>query len=337
MPIKIVPTDAGTEVDTFKKLAKKKKKKVVKKAGGGKIGRSLVKAGAAEAKRQRVGGPLTRKKIENMTDMDIRSSRDIPSELKTKILDARKTTRMKVKSLTDPKGAAAMGTTPSQPLPWKYSKSAEDAMAGKTKPKSKRKKLRSLLDKKAGGGKVGMSHQGLYPAEEARADTMSEMERVKHMKKGKQVKGVKFKDLGKKKVRRKLPNKKVKMELPDKKVKFREPLTRGPDRLPLTRGSDRESLEHLMQLLTPEMKQKLGLKKGGQVKKKKKKEQGYKARKDESIAMRVKKKRTKKQLKASRDESYGKFGSKTKKRGKINRSSSKGWDGNREVSRHYDS
>ena len=32
-----------------------------------------------------------------------------------------------------------------------------------------------------------------------------------------------------------------------------------------------------------------------------------------------KKKRTKKQLKASRDESYGKFGSKMKKKGKINR------------------
>ena len=39
-------------------------------------------------------------------------------------------------------------------------------------------------------------------------------------------------------------------------------------------------------------------KKGGKVGKKK---QGYKARKDESIAMRIKKKRTKKQLKASRD------------------------------------
>jgi|TARA_X000001388_G_C2228715_1_gene122237 hypothetical protein len=50
-----------------------------------------------------------------------------------------------------------------------------------------------------------------------------------------------------------------------------------------------------------------------------KKKQGYKARKDESIAMRIKKKRTKKQLKASRDESYGKFGSKAKKKGKINR------------------
>ena len=49
---------------------------------------------------------------------------------------------------------------------------------------------------------------------------------------------------------------------------------------------------------------------------KKKKKQGYKARKDESIAMRVKKKRTKKKLKASRDESYGKKG-----KGKINRSS----------------
>ena len=57
-------------------------------------------------------------------------------------------------------------------------------------------------------------------------------------------------------------------------------------------------------------------KKGGKVGKKK---QGYKARKDESIAMRIKKKRTKKQLKDSRDESYGKFGSKAKKSGKINR------------------
>jgi len=60
-----------------------------------------------------------------------------------------------------------------------------------------------------------------------------------------------------------------------------------------------------------------GMKKGGKVKKKKK--QGYKDRKDESIAMRIKKKRTKKQLKASRDESYGKFGSKARKKGKINR------------------
>ena len=49
-----------------------------------------------------------------------------------------------------------------------------------------------------------------------------------------------------------------------------------------------------------------------------KKKQGYKARKDESIAMRDKKKRTKKQLKASSDEYYGKFGSKAKKKGKIN-------------------
>ena len=58
-----------------------------------------------------------------------------------------------------------------------------------------------------------------------------------------------------------------------------------------------------------------GMKKGGRVKKK----QGYKDRKDESIAMRIRKKRTKKQLKASRDESYGRFGSKAKKSGKINR------------------
>ena len=56
--------------------------------------------------------------------------------------------------------------------------------------------------------------------------------------------------------------------------------------------------------------------KGGKVKKKKK--QGYKSRKDESIAMRVKKKRTKKQLKASRNESYGKWG-KGKGKGKVNK------------------
>ena len=59
-----------------------------------------------------------------------------------------------------------------------------------------------------------------------------------------------------------------------------------------------------------------GMKKGGSAKKKK---QGYKDRKDESIAMRIRKKRTKKQLRASANESYGRFGSKAKKSGKINR------------------
>ena len=69
---------------------------------------------------------------------------------------------------------------------------------------------------------------------------------------------------------------------------------------------------------SPDMGMKGGkmYKKGGRVGKKK---QGYKDRKDESIAMRIKKKRTPAQLKASRDESYGKFGSKMKKKGKINR------------------
>ena len=57
-------------------------------------------------------------------------------------------------------------------------------------------------------------------------------------------------------------------------------------------------------------------KKGGSTKKKK---HGYTDRKDESIAMRIRKKRTPAQLKASRDESYGKWGSKAKKSGKINR------------------
>ena len=69
---------------------------------------------------------------------------------------------------------------------------------------------------------------------------------------------------------------------------------------------------------TPDMGMKGGtmMKKGGRVGKKK---QGFKARKDESIAMRIKKKSTPAQLNASRDESYGKFGSKMKKKGKINR------------------
>ena len=57
-----------------------------------------------------------------------------------------------------------------------------------------------------------------------------------------------------------------------------------------------------------------GMKKGGSVKK-----QGYTDRKDESIAMRIKKKRTKKELRASADESYGKWGSSAKKSVKINR------------------
>ena len=42
------------------------------------------------------------------------------------------------------------------------------------------------------------------------------------------------------------------------------------------------------------------------------KKQGYKAREDESVAMRIKKKRTKKELVASRDESYGKWGKRSK-------------------------
>ena len=68
-------------------------------------------------------------------------------------------------------------------------------------------------------------------------------------------------------------------------------------------------------------------KKGGKVGKKK---QGYKARKDESIAQRVKKKRTPKQLAASRDESYGKWG-KGKGKGKINHA-----DGNKLIASLYD-
>lgn len=82
-----------------------------------------------------------------------------------------------------------------------------------------------------------------------------------------------------------------------------------------------------------EAQRKRYMKKGGKVGKK---EQGYKDRKDESIAMRVKKKRTKEQLKASRNESYGKFGS-GKGKGKINKKSvsSKETDGNKVVAACY--
>ena len=64
-----------------------------------------------------------------------------------------------------------------------------------------------------------------------------------------------------------------------------------------------------------EMAMGMKLKDGGSVGKK---QQGYKDRKDESIAMRVKKKRTKKQLRDSANESYGKFGKGTGK-GVINK------------------
>jgi hypothetical protein len=122
---------------------------------------------------------------------------------------------------------------------------------------TKRYQKGTEIGKKGGGG---MSHIGLYPAEESRSGTMSEAKRKRYMKKGGKV------------------------------------------------G---------------------------------KKEQGYKDRKDESIAMRVKKPRTKKQLKASRDESYGKWGHGTGK-GKINRKyggkviSSKQHDGNTIVAGCYD-
>ena len=52
-----------------------------------------------------------------------------------------------------------------------------------------------------------------------------------------------------------------------------------------------------------------GLKKGKSAGKKK---QGYLDKEDESVAMRIKKKRTKKELVASRDESYGKWGKRSK-------------------------
>ena len=143
------------------------------------------------------------------------------------------------------------------------------------------------------GGKVlykrhgGMSHVGLSPAEEARAGTMSELERARYMQGGGPIH------------------------------------TTFPRRaVPRTEGREPEVD------LFPKVERKKGKKVG-------KKEQGYKARKDESIAMRVKKKRTKKQLKASRRESYGKWG-KGKGKGKINRVSHKQTDGNKVVASIYD-
>ena len=67
----------------------------------------------------------------------------------------------------------------------------------------------------------------------------------------------------------------------------------------------------------PQGKGTYGSKVGRPPKKMNKGGQGYIDRKDESVAMRIKKPRTKKQLKASRDESYGKWGS-GKGKGKIN-------------------
>ena len=89
-------------------------------------------------------------------------------------------------------------------------------------------------------------------------------------------------------------------------------------RKPMMGGGSTARKDEASGYYTPDMGMRGGamMKKGGKVGKKK---QGYKARKDESIAMRIRKKRTKKQLRASADDSYGKFGSKAKKSGKINR------------------
>ena len=111
-----------------------------------------------------------------------------------------------------------------------------------------------------------------------------------------------------------MPNKRFNKQVPGFKIGGRAKMMGGGrGMISGTRRKDEAS-----GFYTPDMGMKGGtmMKKGGRVGKKK---QGCKARKDESIAMRIKKKRTPAQLKASRDESYGKFGSKAKKKGKINR------------------
>ena len=114
-----------------------------------------------------------------------------------------------------------------------------------------------------------------------------------------------------------MPNKRFNKQVPGFKIGGRAKMMGGGrGMISGTRRKDEAS-----GFYSPDMGMKGGkmMKKGGSVKKVGKKKQGYKARKDESIAMRIKKKRTPAQLKASRDESYGRFGSKMKKKGKINR------------------
>jgi hypothetical protein len=155
---------------------------------------------------------------------------------------------------------------------------------------------------------AGMSRVGLSPAEMARAGTMSEAKRKRYMKNGGLVKRGVGGALGKSALRKEVKKgteefiKKGGKITKIKEAKPRADYTSGPiKRKKKSKGGEKKPFVR---------------KTGGKVGKK---EQGYKARKDESIAMRVKKKRTTKQLHASADESYGKFG-KGKGKGKINRS-----------------
>ena len=208
------------------------------------------------------------------------------------------------------------------------------------------------LSKKRHGG---MTHVGLSPAEMSRSGTMSEAKRARYMQAGGYLKDIqpkttweqfkkKHPDSGitKKGFESLKPNGIYHKKVTKNKLgkpKFRrtygglEPIEReakmgGPIRTTFSKQADPRTEGRAPEVdLFPEV----GRKKGSKVGKKK---QGYKARKDESIAMRVKKKRTKKQLKASRRESYGKWGT-GKGKGKINRISSKQTDGNKVIAAIY--
>ena len=207
------------------------------------------------------------------------------------------------------------------------------------------------LSKKRHGG---MTHVGLSPAEMSRSGTMSEAKRARYMQAGGYLKDIqpkttweqfkkKHPDSGitKKGFESLKPNGIYHKKVTKNKLgkpKFRrtygglEPIEReakmgGPIHTTFSKRADPRKGRKTAVDLFPEV----GRKKGSKVGKKK---QGYKARKDESIAMRVKKKRTKKQLKASRRESYGKWGT-GKGKGKINRISSKQTDGNKVIAAIY--
>ena len=222
-----------------------------------------------------------------------------------------------------------------------------------------RKKGGQVIKKRHGG----MTRVGLSPAEEARSGTMSEAKRARYMQAGGPIRTTfprradprkgrapavdLFPEVGRKnsgvvvpKPKRK-PRAKARVEsYKRKKAAGKFGLSPSGKRTLKATGNvikdvatDPMSLipgGSTISLAKSLMKSKK--KKGGKVGKK---EQGYKARKDESIAMRVKKKRTPKQLKASRDESYGKPGT-GKGKGKINRISSKQTDGNKLVAAIYD-
>ena len=212
--------------------------------------------------------------------------------------------------------------------------------------RSEDRKIGGTVMKKKHGG---MTHVGLSPAEMSRSGTMSEAKRARYMQKGGYLKDIKpnttweqFKkkhpDVGitKKGFEGLKPPANLKWK---KGPKYRrtyqglEPIEReakhgGPIHTTFPRRADPRTEGRAPAVdLFPEV----GRKKSGKVGNKK---QGYKARKDESIAQRVKKKRTKKQLTASRRESYGKWGT-GKGKGKINRISSKQTDGNKVIAAIY--